>query len=253
MSAPLHPHGTSSISISLLPVAPDDVATLVDVHAAAFRSDQFSNLMLLNRDQNAHQALMLKSIQQWISAPAAKLTKAVDDEGQIVGWSCWISKGTDTPDDSVTTPQPVAEKKPEDVQKREPKTKPPQQQPAQQQDPSRALGGLMYKDMVSMEAKHLSGKRYMVLQALATDPKYQSRGVATKLVKNGLEAIDSEGLPCWIHASPSSYAIYEKAGFEEVGKSVYDLAEWAPGGKDGNRGWGDYAFRYMLRPAQHGH
>ncbi|KAK2062008.1 hypothetical protein LY76DRAFT_589863 [Colletotrichum caudatum] len=105
--------------------------------------------------------------------------------------------------------------------------------------------------MTSWEGRHLCGKKCVVLQALATDPRDQRRGVATELVRHGLEeVVDPQGLPCWVHASPASRNVYVKAGFEEAGRSDYDLDEWAPGGKGGNRGWGRYTFRYMLRPAK---
>ncbi|KAL0935130.1 GNAT family [Colletotrichum truncatum] len=203
--------------------------------------------MLLNRNENAHQELMRKSIQSWISDPDARLLKATDANDQVIGWSCWITKeaqqsetttGTESKPENETVREGAA---PEELSKR--KAEPPQ-------DPARALGGLMFKDRVAWEEKYLKGKRYAVLQGLATDPLYQRRGIGTKLVQQGLEEIDAEGLPCWIHASPSSYKLYEKAGFQEVGRNDYDLDEWAPGGKNGNRGWGRYTFRHMLRPAR---
>jgi hypothetical protein len=49
--------------IFLVHVTSNDVPALVKVHTAAFKSDQFSNLMLLNRDENAHQTLMHRSIE----------------------------------------------------------------------------------------------------------------------------------------------------------------------------------------------
>ncbi|KAK1976942.1 acyl-CoA N-acyltransferase [Colletotrichum cereale] len=207
--------------VSLSAVQADDVPALLRVHTAAFGTDQFSNLMLLNRDENAHE-VMGRSIRRWMSDPAAKLTRALDADGRLVGWSCWIVK---TGYEEETAPA------------RGPET-----------DTGAVLGGLMFKDMTSWEDRHLSGKRYVVLQALATDPRCQRQGIATKLVQHGLEEVDSQGLPCWIHASPTSHQLYVKAGFEEVGKSDYDLDEWAPGGKGGYRGWGRYTFRYMLRP-----
>lgn len=79
--------------ISLTPVLPSDVADLVEVHTAAFEPDRFSNLMLLNRAQDAHQAMMRKSIDFWMSDPTATLVKAVDsDTGNVMGWACCVTK-----------------------------------------------------------------------------------------------------------------------------------------------------------------
>ncbi|GJC79840.1 hypothetical protein ColLi_02678 [Colletotrichum liriopes] len=231
----------------------DDVPTLLKIHTAAFKTDQFSNLMLLGRADNAHQELMGKSIRRWMSDPAAKLTKALDTNGQLVGWSCWIIK-TRYEEESTPAQNSEPDTRSGNAEAVRVKNDPPEVQKKQEQsapqDLARVLGGLMYKDMTSWEDKYLKGKRYMVLQALATDPRCQRQGIATKLVQHGLEEVDSQGLPCWIHASPMSHNLYEKAGFEEVGRSDYDLDEWAPGGKGGNQGWGRYTFRYMIRPAK---
>ncbi|WQF88206.1 Putative GNAT domain, acyl-CoA N-acyltransferase [Colletotrichum destructivum] len=242
------------LSVSLSPITADDVLALLELHSAAFKTDQFSNLMLLNRDANAHQALMDKSIRLWMSDPEAKLTKAVSADGHVVGWSCWTVK-TRYPEKSTPTrnPEPetrtdtTAARRQDQVEADTPAERKHQDQNAPR-DPTRVLGGLMHRDMTSWEDKHLRGKRYMVLQALATEPRYQRQGIATRLIRHGLEEADSQDLPCWVHASPTSYKLYAKAGFEEVGRSSYDLDEWAPGGKDGNQGWGVYTFRYMFRP-----
>ncbi|KAF9875684.1 putative acetyltransferase [Colletotrichum karsti] len=241
--------GNPKLDVSIVPVTLDDVPALLRVHTAAFKTDQFSNLMLLGRDENAHANLMRDAIQEWIADPTAKLMQAVDTDGRVLGWSCWILKEatpteSEAEDPAATLVSDTSDSKPApDTPAEETREKP--------KDPARVLGGLMYKDRVSMEDNHLKGKTYMVLQGLATDPLYQRRGIATKLIEKGLEGIDADGLPCWIHASPSSYTVYERAGFQEVGRNDYDLDEWAPGGKGGNRGWGRYTFRHMIRKAKH--
>ncbi|KAK1967560.1 acyl-CoA N-acyltransferase [Colletotrichum sublineola] len=237
-----HDADSKPAQVSLSPVQADDVPALLRVHTAAFKTDQFSNLMLLNRDEDAHQEVMTKSIRRWMSDPGAKLTRALDADGRLVGWSCWIVKAG-YEEEPAPVREPVTDAEAGQAKHGDPEVQ-------REQDPARVLGGLMFRDMTSWEDNHLSGKTYMVLQALATDPRYQRQGIATRLVQHGIEEADSQRLPCWIHASPASHHLYVKAGFEEVGKSDYDLDEWAPGGKGGNRGWGRYTFRYMLRPAK---
>lgn len=111
----------------------------------------------------------------------------------------------------------------------------------------------MYQDMSGQENIHMQGKVYMVLQALATDPEYQRRGIGSRLVRWGLDQADDEKLPCWIHASDSDVAcrLYMSAGFQEVGCNAYDLDAWTPeGDKESGQRWGSYTFRYMLRPSK---
>ncbi|TDZ30454.1 hypothetical protein C8035_v002439 [Colletotrichum spinosum] len=224
------------MDIRITPASPDDVQQLVKIHTAAFASDRFSQLMLLNRGPHAHEALMLRSIEEWAANPAAKLYRAVDAQGQVVGWSCWIiNEAKEVAPSASTETSATDAKEPDPVE-----TQPPPQ------DPARVLGGLMFKDRVRFEDEYLRGRRHVVLQGLATDPRYQRRGVGSRLVAHGLEELDTLGLDCWIHASPASYGVYEKAGFREVGKSEFDLDEFAPPGG----GWGRYVFRHMIRYAR---
>ncbi|OIW35218.1 hypothetical protein CONLIGDRAFT_639518 [Coniochaeta ligniaria NRRL 30616] len=210
----------------------------------------FSTLMLLARPPDAHQVLMQRSIDAWLADPShnTQIVKAVDDEdGQIVGWACWVLR-----DDAQAKSSPSAPAQEPGAQ-----TLPPQPQPSSTppSDPARALGALMRADTTRWEEAYLSSKKTMVLQALATAPSHQGRGIGTQLVQWGVDRADAEGLPCWAHASPAGYALYEPTGFREVGRCEFDLGEWAPDGGSGEgdgdgRGWGVYVFRYMMRPGR---
>ena len=255
-----------SEGISIVPVSTTDVSSLVRVHTAAFKLDLFSILMVANREENAHQNHMRKSIEFWMSDPDSQLVQAVDADGEIVGWSCWVLKGADktvpAAAKSSSSPKPTLDVVPSTSVKAqeaaeggptagpEASAMPQAPEPKTSQDTSRVLGGRMYEDMVQWEAEHTKGREYLVLQALATDPRFQRRGIGTKLLQWGIDKADAGDLPCWTHASPASYTLYERVGFQEVGKSDYDLDEYAPGGRGGNRGWGRYTFRYMLRPSR---
>ncbi|KAF4833380.1 hypothetical protein CGCTS75_v003980 [Colletotrichum tropicale] len=237
----------SSVDSTLHYVVPDDVDYLVRVHTAAFKTDQFSNLMLLGREDNAHQKLMRKAIEGWVTAPEASLMKAIDSSGRVLGWACWIVKDATGGDKvAVAKAESKGGSSVDKAEGPEESAVEKEQEPAKE-DLARTLGGLMYKERVALEEKYMKGKRYAVLQGLATDPAYQRRGIATKLIQAGLEEIDNEGLACWIHASPSSYGVYAKVGFVEVGRNEYDLDEWAPGGRQDDNRWGRYIFRHMLR------
>ncbi|KAJ5137246.1 ATP-dependent RNA helicase dbp8 [Penicillium atrosanguineum] len=230
------------MEISLIQSTVHDIPDLVRVHTAAFKADQFSNFMLDGREENAHQVLMQKSIKIWLADPTSKLVKAVASDGTVVGWTCWLAKGKD--DTSETLPQPQSLKAPNDSETSSVDLS-VQQKKEKPRTPAQLLGRLMHSDSMKWEKDSMKGKRYLTIQALATNPSFQCQGIGSKLIKWGTDMADAEGLPCWAHASPAGHHLYTRAGFSELGRSEYDLEKFS----DGDRGWGRYSFRYMQRPA----
>lgn len=222
----MHPE----LKISLLPVDLGDIPQLVKIHQAAFESDRFSNLMLLGRDPDAFRSLLLKSIETWMADPNAQLIKAVAEDGDIVGYACWVTE--DAPE--VKQPATKPDSGPDTVD---------EQRKLLPQD----LGRLMRKDLVARKRELMGNERHMVLQALITDPQWQKMCVGARLVQWGTSKADVEGLSCWAHASPSGYGVYLRAGFEELGMSEYDLDQYLLENEQGNSKWGVYTFRYMIR------
>lgn len=68
---------------------------------------------------------------------------------------------------------------------------------------------------------------------LATRPDYHGRGIASMLLKWGLDRADQEGLEAYLSASPSGRPLYEKRGFQ-----LLLIEDICPG----------YKQAYMLRP-----
>lgn len=228
----MHPQ----LEISLLPVASSDIPSLVTIHQTAFESDRFSNLMLLGRDPDAFKGLLLKSIDTWMADSNSQLIKAVAENGDIVGYACWVTE--DAPE---VTQQPTT--KPDPI---------PSTVDEQHKLLPRDLGKLMREDLVARKRDLMGNERHMVLQALVTDPRWQKMGVGARLVQWGASKADVEGLSCWAHASPSGYGVYLRAGFEELGMSEYDLDQYLPENEQGKSEWGVYTFRYMVRKHEAG-
>lgn len=53
-------------------------------------------------------------------------------------------------------------------------------------------------------------------------PSNKGKGIATALVKSGIEQAERMGLPIFIHAWTSARALYMRLGFEEVERSIQD-------------------------------
>ncbi|KAL8721558.1 MAG: hypothetical protein Q9181_007681, partial [Wetmoreana brouardii] len=90
------------------------------------------------------------------------------------------------------------------------------------------------------------GKRHMLCKALFTDPAFQRQGMGDALVRYGNQLADRQGLQIFLQASPYGYPIYSKHGFKTVQHLDVDLKEWAPGADSGDKGYGNYRFRYMV-------
>lgn len=58
---------------------------------------------------------------------------------------------------------------------------------------------------------------------------------------------DERHWPCFLQGSPYAHKLYVAMGWKDVGFLDVDLKEWAPEAKEGERGWGNYRFWYMLR------
>lgn len=53
---------------------------------------------------------------------------------------------------------------------------------------------------------------------LGVHPSYQGRGIASMLLNWGLTRADAEGVETFLSASPEGIPVYEKRGFQCVGK-----------------------------------
>ncbi|KAK6336237.1 hypothetical protein TWF696_001799 [Orbilia brochopaga] len=230
------------MGISLQEIVESDIPELVRVHSKAFKADQFSNFMLYGKPSGAHESLMERSINAWISDPTVWLVKAVNEDGTIIGWACWLTKTVDNAEKQA--PSVAKDTKERNVNGTAPPSEtgvttdaPPPSKPKTPDTPARVVGRQMRNDQVKWELDSMAENKYLVLQGLVTSPEYQCQGVGSQLVKWGVDRADAEKLACWCHASPAGNQLYRKAGFQELGSSDYDLGEF-----------GKYTFRYMVRP-----
>lgn len=67
------------------------------------------------------------------------------------------------------------------------------------------------------------------LHMLHTDPKYQRRGAASILMKQGLGKADELGLLSYLESSPDSPHFYQKHGFTSIEEFAFDLGNFGGG------------------------
>ncbi|MFX1569073.1 MAG: GNAT family N-acetyltransferase [Promethearchaeota archaeon] len=80
-------------------------------------------------------------------------------------------------------------------------------------------------------AKNMAGKRYLDLMSIAVDPKYQRKGIASKLLKAMFEKADSYGYYTYVSADIDNVDFYKKHGYKVIKElnikiNDYDLSNW---------------------------
>jgi len=88
---------------------------------------------------------------------------------------------------------------------------------------------------------------YILLQSIATAPRFQRRGHATALLKWGHEKADEKGQVSFLTASPVGRYLYDNQGWKEVGQIVLDIRKWIEGAERGDLGWGVWKYYNMIR------
>jgi GNAT superfamily N-acetyltransferase len=73
------------------------------------------------------------------------------------------------------------------------------------------------------------------VQLLATDPSYQRRGLASKLLKHVLQIADKAGKMSYVEATEAGFPVYRKLGFKQVDIVEVDSAKWGGKGVASNR------------------
>lgn len=63
----------------------------------------------------------------------------------------------------------------------------------------------------------MDNAKYTDLDMLATHPAHHGRGIASLLLKWGLERADRDGVPVFLAASPAGKPMYERRGFRVLG------------------------------------
>jgi GNAT superfamily N-acetyltransferase len=73
-----------------------------------------------------------------------------------------------------------------------------------------------------------------VVHLLVTDPAYQRKGLASKLLKHGLDLADAEDRQAYIEATRMGHPVYLKLGFRDVDSIEVDLRKWGGEGTGRN-------------------
>ncbi|KAL9108974.1 MAG: hypothetical protein Q9227_006370 [Pyrenula ochraceoflavens] len=220
-------------SFSLEPASREDIPRLAEIHVIACLPDNAFKLYFATAAE--FKARVIDMLNGQVGESDWLHLKAVDyATGKLAAWASWH-----TPSDRELrerAAQTDAAQKPSDKGPGKGDFDfPPGLPQLVQDDTDRWINRWAYR------------RRHMRCLALFTDPAFQRRGMGTALVEYGNRLADEKTLPIFLQGSPYGFPIYKRAGFETVQHLDVDLREWAPGAREGDRGFGSYRFRYMLR------
>ena len=91
-----------------------------------------------------------------------------------------------------------------------------------------------FKKPITEALSHSTG--YITCAAVAVDPLFQGYGIGSRMMRWGMERAEKEGIPILLIASQSGYSVYEKLGFETLGRPTIEamssdavMAYWPKG------------------------
>ncbi|EAW15249.1 GNAT family N-acetyltransferase [Aspergillus clavatus NRRL 1] len=212
----------------LRPAAAADAPAITAVFLAAF-SDPFNQRIFPPTPDVT--AYWHKQFAQMSANPAQRVLKIVDtdtdtDAEAVVAFAVW---------GLPCQPQ-------QQQQQRNPHAEPePDPAPAPELDSYPAssdadLCRLFFGGMQKMHEEIMRGKPHYYLNMLGTHPAYHGRGLASRLLRWGLERADAEGVETYLSASRAGRPLYEKYGFRvvEVREVAAGYVQWymvrEPGG-----------------------
>ena len=225
-----------SSTFELLPAERQDIPRLAHIHVVACLPDNAFRLYFATPEEFTKR--VTEMLEGQVGDPTWQHIKAVDKKtGVLAAWASW-----NTPTDArIREQDKQSTAKIKDLKKSTGKG---------EFDFPAGFPTWVQEETDRWLERWTRGKRHMLCKALLTEPSFQRQGMGNALVEYGNKLADRAGLPIFLQASPFGYPIYAEHGFETVQHLDVDLTQWAPDAKGGDKGYGSYRFRYMLRLPQ---
>ncbi|KAF7182945.1 hypothetical protein CNMCM7691_002689 [Aspergillus felis] len=184
------------MSFELLPANPTDSPALTTVFLSAFSSAFNQRMFPPTPDVTAYWTAQFTS---FINNPRKTVLKIIDSaDGAIVAFAVWQLPVQPSPEDSNEEHSHSGDE---------------HHYPASSDS---ELCAVFFTGMKEMKGRIMGRRPHYYLEMLGTSPAYHGRGLASRLLRWGLERADEEGLETYLSASPSGRPLYEKYGFRLV-------------------------------------
>ncbi|GIJ90622.1 hypothetical protein Asppvi_009583 [Aspergillus pseudoviridinutans] len=184
------------MSFELLPANPTDSPALTTVFLSAFSNPFNQRLFPHTPDVTAYWTTQFTS---FINNPHKTVLKIIDSaDGAIVAFAVWQLPAQSPPEDSLEKHSHSGDE---------------HHYPASSDS---ELCRVFFTGMKEMRGRIMGRRPHYYLEMLGTSPAYHGRGLASRLLRWGLERADEVGLETYLSASPSGRPLYEKYRFRLV-------------------------------------
>ena len=195
----------------LQPATLEDIPELVKVYHAAFADDKHFNACYGAVPPRVLYELDTQSFTDIFDLRWVHFFKVVDTEtGCIAGWSQW------------EYPHTAEEAR---VAQEATRAKRGKENPFDIKGINRGLCCELAMQSMPVQQRYFDGGVDFNIQSLVVSPDYRRLGLASLLVKAGLDAADEAKARIYVEATPMGRQVYLKLGFEAVAELVVDLAE----------------------------
>lgn len=232
---------------------------LARICAESFATDQHTRVKQLGEKQYDMEDITRQCLHNTLSIDKYVYVKAVDDDtGDVVGCIGCLFWGIDIKRVPKSNPGKPESKVDNGENSREPpgqgKVNLTEKDAEMDEDSISRLCAMENADMKHwQEVLMPPGTKCMIVVAFYVDPRFQSRGCGSAMLKWVTGVADRLGVFLWAHSSEGAWKTFERHGFNVVGTLDIDLDTWAPSPpKNEGEGeiWGHYVCRYMKRPVE---
>jgi len=178
----------------------DDLSSLCEIYLAAFKDDALS-LKVFPRSSDSGAAFWRTQLSEEITDADSHFLVVTDTSSTQpnapIAFAKWVAPGAATQD------APGPEIWP--------------------QDGNPALAVKFFSVLADGHRRIMGDTRHWYLEMLAVRPEYQGRGVASPLMRWGLEKADGDEVQCFLEGTTEARGVYERFGFEVVDEAEIDV------------------------------
>ncbi|KXT01827.1 hypothetical protein AC578_1995 [Pseudocercospora eumusae] len=243
-------------SYILRPLTKSDIPTCARIAGLAFESDRQTQFKARSpSDPYDHEAGMQGALAYWLNQSPGMMDLTVAEDAStktVIGWVAWVYRGFNSAESHARRERELKQLHDDHTQDNQPIPPSPMEESTTSEISARARLEKYTGEHLDVWMKRLMplGTKCMYVSSIVVHPSHQGKGIGSALIHRGIAQADEEKVYCWVHASEYGAKVFERQGFESVGKLELDLDRWNTEGvvpPDGSR-WGIYTFKYMRRP-----